>query len=186
MVFKKENVPHKEYIAQKFGDSLKILFNKKGDMYRKYIGAGSRGFDFQIYKAASNKYYCKWKNLDTLYYYNTKENVLKLTNKEVGTSEAISNKPSKYILIEGYIPETGEKIRQKVYYTGFPYLNPALFKNLKDFFICDLFKTSKSPFLRIEFELDDYIIIYTAVNIERKFLNPKIFKLPQNIPQKKS
>jgi len=186
LVLKKENSPNNEYIAQKFGDSLKILFNKKGDFYRKYIGAGSKGFDFQIYKAATNKYYCKWKNLDTLYYYNAKENILKLTSKEQGTSGVFFNKPSKYVTIEGYIPETGENVREKLYYTGFPYLNPAPYKNLKDFFICDLFNISKSPFVKIELEFDDHIIIYTAVKIEQKFLGPKIFKIPQNIPQKKS
>ncbi|MFK7747786.1 MAG: hypothetical protein AB8B65_05325 [Kordia sp.] len=186
LTFKKEDVPNKAYIAQKFGDTLKIFYNKKGDIHKKYIGSGAQGYDFHTYKTNTNNFYAKWENIDTLYHYNVNENILTFLSKESGTSEAILNKPSKYILIKGYVAETNEMVHQKFYYTGFPYLNPALFKNFKEFFLDEILKTSKSPFLKKTLEMDDFIITYTVIKIERKFLSPKIFKLPKNIPQKKT
>lgn len=186
VIFKNENVAHKEYTIEKYGDTLKVFYNKKGDIHRKYIGTGSRGYDFHTYQTSTNNYYAKWKNLDTLYYYNVKANILNFISRDTGTSDSILKKPSKYIVTKGHVPETNEMVSQKFYYTGFPYLDPKLFKNFKDFFTDETLKISKSPFLKLELELNNFIVIYTAISVEKKILNPKIFKLPQNIPRKKS
>jgi len=183
---KKEDAAYKKYIVEKFGDTLKVFFNKKGDIHKRYIGTGPRGYDFHTYRTNTNNYYAKWKNLDTLYFNNVKENILKFIDKETGISKPILNKPSKYILIKGYVPETNEMVNQKFYYTGYPYLDPKLYKNYKEFFMNETLQITKSPFLKLELELDDFTVIYSVISVEKKFLNPKIFKLPPNIPQKKS
>ncbi|MEM6718048.1 MAG: hypothetical protein AAF611_01910 [Bacteroidota bacterium] len=186
VIFKKENAPYKEYIIEKFGDTMQMFYNKKGDIHRRYKGTGPRGYDFHTYRTNTNNYYAKWKNLDTLYFNNVKENILKFIDKEVGTSTPILNKPSKYILIRGYVPKTNEMVNQKFYYTGYPYLDPKLYKNYKEFFTDEILQATKSPFLKFELELDDCFIIYTAISVEKRSVNPKIFKIPKNIPHKKS
>ncbi|MGH1383377.1 hypothetical protein [Kordia sp.] len=186
LTFKKKNVEHKDYIAQKFGDTLQVFYNKKGDVHKKYLGSGARGYDFHTYIASTNNYYAKWKNLDTLYYYNVQENVLKFVSRESGISDPIFNKLANYITIKGYEPLGDEMVTQKFYYTGFPYINPELFKNFKEFFSYDFLKTTKSPFLKKVLDLKTFIVTFTAIKVERKFLSPKLFKLPPNIPRKKS
>lgn len=186
VTFTNKNMPHQKYLTEKFGDTLKVLFDTQGNLFRKYIGTGPNGYDFHIYNVNTNNFYGKWKNLDTLYYYNAKKNVLAFIDREIGISDTIFNKPSKYILIKGYIPETGEKVTQKFYYTGFPYVNPKLLQNFKDFFTDEIFKTTKSPFLKYELLMDDCLVTYSVLSVERKKLNPTIFKIPDNIPLKKT
>ena len=65
--FKKENVQYQDYLQQKFGDTLKVFYNEKGDIYKKYYNTGERGYDFNLYLTSNNHYYAKWKNLDTIY-----------------------------------------------------------------------------------------------------------------------
>lgn len=184
ITFKTENVRHKAYFSQKFGDSLKIFYNKKGDIHKKYYGTGDSGYDFHTYLSDNNNYYGKWKNLDTIYYYNTKENTLKFIEKKSGNSTKILGKPSKYIKIKGIFPIDNQIVTQKFYYTGFPIIDPELYENFQDFFTYEFLKTTKSPFLKMELDLGDYVVTYTVIQIQNKQLNPKIFKLPKNTPLK--
>lgn len=182
--FKKENVQYSEYYEQKFGDTLKVYYNENGDIYKKYLDTGERGYEFNLYLTSNNHYYAKWKNLDTIYHYNVSEQTLNFVAKTSGQSEKILGRECDYIQIEGFEPHGKQRVIQKYSYSGFPYLNPELFKNFKDFYTNQLIEKAKSPFMKMELDLGDYVVTYTAVKIEQKKLSPNIFKLPNDVPQK--
>ncbi|EZH73546.1 hypothetical protein ATO12_16545 [Aquimarina atlantica] len=182
--FKKNDVPHRDYLEQKFGDTLKVYYNKNGDIFKKYLNTGEKGYDFNLYLNSNNHYYAKWKNLDTIYHYNVSEQALEFVNKTSGKSEQILGKSCDYIQIEGFEPSGKQKVIQKYSYSGFPYLEPELFKNFKDFYTYDLIKEAKSPFMKMELDLGDFIVIYTAIQIEPKELHQNIFVIPNDIPKK--
>ena len=182
--FKKENVQYREYFEQKFGDTLKVYYNENGDIFKQFLNTGERGYDFNLYLNSNNHYYAKWKNLDTIYHYNVSEQTLDFVNKTTGQSENILGKKCDYIQIEGFEPNGKQTVIQKYSYSGFPYLDPELFENFADFYTNDLIAKAKSPFMKMELDLGDYVVTYTAINIEPKKLKENIFQLPNEIPKK--
>ncbi|MFB9054626.1 hypothetical protein ACFFVB_16175 [Formosa undariae] len=182
--FKKENVQYREYFEQKFGDTLKVYYNENGDILKQYFNTGESGYDFNLYLTSNNHYYAKWKNLDTIYHYNVSEQTLDFINKTTGQSEKILGKECDYIQIEGFEPNGKQTVIQKYSYSGFPYIDPELFENFTDFYTNDLIEKAKSPFMKMELDLGDYVVTYTAINIEPKKLSENIFQLPIDIPKK--
>ena len=181
--FKKENVQYREYFEQKFGDTLKVYYNEKGDIFKQYFNTGKSGYDFNLYLTSNNHYYAKFKNLDTLYHYNVSEQSLDFVKKTNGKGEEILGKKCDYIEIEAFEPLGKQKVIQKFYYSGYPYLNPELFKNFEDFYTNDLIEKAKSPFMKMELDLDDYIVTFTAIKIKKKKLSTNIFQIPSDIPK---
>ena len=182
--FKKENFQYRDYFEQKFGDTLKVFYNKNGDIFKKFLNTGDRGYDFNLYLNSNNHYYAKWKNLDTIYHYNVSEQTLDFVNKTTGQSEKILGKECDFIQIEGFEPHGKQTVIQKYSYSGFPYLDSDLFKNFSDFYTNYLIEKAKSPFMKMELDLGDYVVTYTAINIEPKKLKENIFELPNDIPKK--
>ncbi|WP_299680841.1 hypothetical protein [uncultured Dokdonia sp.] len=182
--FINENIKFRAYHEGKFGDTLKVYYNKEGDIFKKYYNTGDQGYDFNLYVNSKNNYYSKWKNLDTIYHYNVSEQSLEFISSTTGTSENILGKECKYIQIEAYEPKGKQSVIQKYYYSGFPYLDPELFKGFEDFYTNSFMDTAKSPFMKMELDLGDYIVTYTAVKIESKTVSLSKFQLPKGIPQK--
>jgi len=184
IMFKKENVQYRAYFEQKFGDTLKVFYNEKGDIFKQFFNTGERGYDFNLYLNSNNHYYAKWKNLDTIYHYNVSEQTLEFVKKSKGRSETILGKECNYLQIEGFEPNGKQSVIQKYIYNGYPYLDPELFRNFEDFYFNDLIDKAKSPFMKMELDLGDYIVTYTAIKIEQIELNNSIFKIPYNVPLK--
>ena len=179
--FIENDSPDKEYFEQKYGDTLKVYFNKNGDIFKKIIGSGEYGYDFNLYLNRENNYYAKWKNLDTLYYYNVSEENLTELSRETGRIDDKIN----YFKIKGIEPNSRQIVTQKFYYTGSPYLNGKLFQKFSDFFTDEYYQLSNSPFLKLELDLGNHIITYEAVKIESKKLDDSIFTFPSSIPKKR-
>jgi hypothetical protein len=182
--FKKENVQYREYYEQKFGDTLKVYYSESGNILKKFINTGEKGYDFNLYLQSENHYYAKWKNLDTIYHYNVSEQTLNLVQKTKGTSIKILERDCNFIQIDGIDPLGKQPISQKFYYSGFPYIDSELFKDYNDFFTYEFLKETKSPFMKMVLDLGDYVITYTAIEVESKKLNSKMFNLPDGNPKK--
>ena len=178
VVFTNKDLPYREYFEQKFGDSLEVFYSKKGDILRKFHNAGERGYDFNLYLNSNNNYYSKWKNLDTIYYYQANDPFIKLISIDTGNQDQILGYTCNSIVVKGIDTIGQQKVIQTYYYSGEPYLDPELFQNYKDFYAYDIFKRTESPFLKLELDLDGYIVTYTAIKIEHKSLNKKQFDLP--------
>lgn len=183
--FKNGNVEHLDYFAQKYGDTVKVFYNKKGDIYKNIIGSGGYGYEYILYKQDENNYYTKWKNLDTLYHYNVSEQNLEIISTESGESKELFNRKSHYLSFKAQEPRSKQLVSQTFYYNGEPYINPELFKDFIDFFTFDFFKKSQSPYMILELDLDSHLVTYKAVNIEFKEIKDKIFEVPSYLPKKK-
>lgn len=184
----KDNIPikYKEYLRQKRGHTMLAYYDSKGNIYKDFPYSGGNGLDFHIYNSQKQEFYAKYKHLDTLYFYDTSENMLKLLDKKKGeTNDEILGQKCSFIEFSGIIPKTKERVRLKFWYSGKPYLNPNLFKGFKDFYNSEFFKISKSPFLKLILELDYHSEIYTVINIEEKKLNDSIFTIPRDYIRKK-
>ncbi len=153
--FKKDKVQNQEYLEEKFGDGLKVYYNERGDIFKKFLKTGERGYDFNLYINSNNHYYAKWKNLDTIYHYNVKNQSLDFVSKTTGKSERILGRECDFIQIEGFEPIGKQSVIQKYSYNGLPYLNPQLFNNFDDFYTNDLIDKAKSPFMKMELDLGD-------------------------------
>lgn len=183
--FKGESVEYRDYFAQKYGDTVKVFYNKKGDIYKKIIGSGKMGYDFNLYKQNENNYYAKWKNLDTLYYYNVSEQNLEVISTENGESNDSVDSETSVLIIKARDPKGGQYVTQTFYYNGEPYINPELYEKFKDFFTYDYYKKAKSPYMKLELDLGSHVVTYTAINIQRTEVGSKIFEVPKEIPKKK-
>ena len=179
--FKEENFPDQEYFEGKYGDTLKVYYNKNGDLYKKVIGSGEFGYDFNLYVNKENNYYSKWKSLDTLYYYNVSEETLNEISRENGEI----NEKTSYFTIKGVEPNSGQIITQTFYYTGSPYVKKDLFLNFFDFFTNDFYKLSNSAFQKLELDLGNHTVTYEALKIESKELDNRLFSVPSDLPKKK-
>ena len=101
-----------------------------------------------------------------------------------GKNDKILDKDCKSLVVEAIDTVGNQRVTQTHYYSGEPYLDPELFKNYRDFYTYDIFKKTESPFLKLEMDLDGYVVTYTALKIERKKLDEKQFDLPQGFPFK--
>lgn len=64
----------KDYLNQKYWDSVQITCDSRGNIRMDYFGSGASGMDYNIYNAKKHLMYAKWKNADTTYYYDTSIN----------------------------------------------------------------------------------------------------------------
>ena len=186
IVFRNKNSYYQEYFGQKYGDTLKVYYNKKGDILRQFLNSGERGYDFNLYLQSENNYYAKWKNLDTLYYYNTTENALDKINETRGKSGKIQGKKCKYISIEGKDPIGKQIVKLTYHYSGEPYLDSKLYTGFIDFFTAEILSEANSPFIKLEQDMGDYILTYILVAVERKKIGDFVFQLPDDYPKKKN
>jgi hypothetical protein len=73
----------------------------------------------------------------------------------------------------------------EVYYSGYPAVNPDLYKNHKDSFYDIIYPKTKSHFLMMISDMRDFIITNKAIAVEEIDLPAKLFKLPKGVPLKK-
>ncbi len=174
-----------DYIKQKYGDVALYHFKANGDFLRTYPYSGDKGVDFYLYKNDTKNFYAKWRNIDTLFYYNVTENMLQFTKEETGKSEIILGEQCSFYKISGIDTVGGQQVTQTYHFSGKPYIDPSLYEGYNDFFFSKIIKKTKSPFLKLILDMNYYKLEFTAKKIEEKELEDGLFKIPTGIPLKK-
>lgn len=126
------------YLLQKYGDSLQIMFDNKGNINFKYYGSGDFGYDVNIYNIKENNFYAKWKNIDTAYYYNVNKNILDLIEKNHLESQEVNEVICNVIEFKGLDSYSRDTINQIFYYNkNYLAIDCEKYKSFKEFFFYD-------------------------------------------------
>ncbi|MEM6807033.1 MAG: hypothetical protein AAF696_36870 [Bacteroidota bacterium] len=181
---KYEEHEYNYYFEQKYGDSLKVYIFKDGSFRREYMNSGKLGLDWQIYNRSNNNYYAKYRSLDTVYYYDTKENVFEFKSFNQLPNRIILGKTCEGLEKVIYEPRAGETFISHFYYSGEEALAPNIYDEFKDGYWDQAFKKIQSQVLAFSTETP-YLLMYSeAVKIEWKKLDKSILKLPEEVPLK--
>lgn len=182
---KTENVEYNDYQKQKNGDKLKIYISKDGSFKKEYLTSGEKGFDFVIYDSKTNKSFAKWRNIDTTYTSTCSFNNLTLLEEKDLPFEKIYNQECKGYFISGIEQKSGKKIILRYFYPkNKEYLNPIFYKNFKDGFYDKITEKMKSPFYKMEIEMEKYILIFEVEKIEKTTISSNSLEIPSGIPVK--
>lgn len=176
-----EEIENQDYFGEKFGDSLKISYDSKGNQRRQHFGSGERGYDFIIYNQSENVLFSKWKHIDSIFASDCSINYVKLLEKKDGPTEQILGKDCKSTNILGVSDDGIQKVSLTYFYGRTPYLNSELYEGFKDFFTYDFYSIANSPYMKFIMDLDGYVVTYTAVKIEKDDVGEELFILP-NVP----
>ncbi len=168
----------REYLESKFGDTLITYYHKNGDVLRKYKGSGLNGNDYHIYKKNENSYFIKRNNSDTIYSFNANINSVNLKSKYKEINDVyILNQKCSSVVYEGFSANGNQNTKVTFFYSGKPIVNHELYKNWKDLFINDFFKTAKSPFLKYQLETDNFTLEITAIKIKKMKIEDEGFRI---------
>jgi len=173
---------YNDYYSQKYGDTMVVYLHKEGYFKREYIGSGKMGYDWTIYDVTKNEYYGKWKSMDSIFFYNCNEVITELMSFNKGPDKKILGKNCKSIIVRSFEPKLKENLSQIFYYSGDEKVSPDVFSKFKDGYLDKVYSGSKSHILEWEFEQPYVRVKFTAVSIEKKNLDQKIFELPKGIP----
>ena len=137
-----ESIPEsgKEYLNQKYGDSVEIRYDRFGNIRLDHFGSGEMGMEYSFYNADRHKNYSKWKNFDTIYYYDTSINKFRLD------SMIRINVPNGF-LIRNYSdnPYDHRGIYQEFYFLNDSLtVNEDLYKGFNDFSFGEVIANSQS------------------------------------------
>lgn len=177
------NKEYNDYQVQKYGTQLKITYDKSGNIKREYIGSGPNGLDYFFYLAASNTYYSKWKNIDTLFVDDAGVNMLNKLDEHELANTSILNVSCKGFQISGIEPKTKQKAILSYYYPeDKEFLDPKLYAKYKDFFTNRVMKKMQAPYYKLEMNLSYYVVIFELTKINARSVNATEFELPTDIP----
>ena len=174
-----------DYYLQKYGDTVKTYFLSNGSFYRDHYTSGTKGYDFIYYNQPKNEGYAKWKNIDTVYYYDSGENSLDFIEEDKGGKVKILGQKCKSYSIKGIEPINEQVVTQTHYYSGKPYIDASLYENYHDFFWDRIADKTKSIALKKVINLSSIVVIYEMVKIEEKPLPADFKKLPEGVPLKR-
>ncbi len=174
---------YSEYLKEKYGTSMKFYWNNKGDLLRQTLG-NETGLDYSLYINSENIFYNKYKGIDTLYFYEGSEKVDEILQIEESKAEIILNQKCRKIKIEAKNIKFGETYTMEYYYSGKPFINHELYKNINDGFANILYEKAKSPFLKFKLTFDNFCMTYTVEKIERKKIDDVFFVVDNSLPKK--
>ena len=176
-----------KYINQKYGDTIRIYHSKTGHRKIEYYQSGTYGLVYSTYNQKENRYYTKWKTIDTIYSSSAADNSLQLISRRKGDNMQIMGYKCKSIIIKATDKLSANKdtVTQKLYYAGYPYIDPKLYIDYKDFYNAENYREFRSPYLKGVFDFGPYILSYTAINIKTQVLDSTIFKIDKGIPIKR-
>lgn len=178
----------KEYLLQKFGDSITFLMFPNGSIWFEYYGSGERGYDYQFYDANKAQFNAKWKNIDTIYYYSTKENILNLKSKSTPIDTMLHGVKTKRGCFTGNDKtlETDYTVRQMFYYIEDSLKTDSkLYKDFKDFFFSDYLTHAKALFTYKVTDFPEYRLIYKLIDFKPGIkIEPSKYLLPDNLPRR--
>ena len=176
-----EDHPWNEYLSKKWGDTTIVVHSKNGCYKRNYINSEPNGFHYSIYNSKTNLNYTKWHGNDTTYYYNCNEVVFEFLGIRSATIENILGVDCKSVTVEFMNEFTGDKVQQTYFYNENLKINHQKLANFKDSFLDKIYAHSKSHIVKWTIEEEGlYKTTFTAVEVERRRVKQKTFKLPPN------
>lgn len=182
---KTDNENYNDYQKQKYGNKVKLTIAKNGSLKRDFLTSGEKGFVFFTYNASTNKCFTKWRNIDTIYSSSCAENSLTLISEKDLPSETIYGQSCKGYFISGIDPRVGQPVSLTYFYPkDKEYVNPALYKNYKDFFYNKAIDKMKAPFYKLVMDMGKYTVTFVIEKIENNKVNSDIINFPTNIPIK--
>ncbi|WP_196889885.1 hypothetical protein [Aureivirga sp. CE67] len=175
---------YSDYLKERYGTSMKFYWGENGNLLRKTFG-NQAGLDYSLYIQKENTFYVKYKGVDTLYYYSglTQDNELLQTIED--ESEPILNQKCKKIELKLKSKFDGKEFISEYHYSKNQKINYKLYQNLNDGFANIIYKTTKSPYLKLKLIFDEIIMTYKAEKIEEIELDENIFKIDNKLPRKK-
>jgi len=129
----------KNYLNQKYGDSVNVTYDSRGNIRTDYLGSGEMGLIYNFYNSERRLSYTKWKNLDTLYYYDATINEYPLDSVKRNTT------PNGFVLT--YYSQNpyaeGDIIQEFHFLNDSLVVNAKLYKDFKDFSFGEIIADSK-------------------------------------------
>lgn len=166
------------YYDQKYGTVAELYIGKDGSLKRICPNSGEKGFEYNGYDPSENITYAKWRDIDSIYVYDSSTNALNFVSKRTSESESILNKPCKVTTFIGTDVLTGDTITQSYYYSNELYLNPAFYTDNLDFFTDEIYAEMQAPYLKLKIDFGPYVVTYVAKSIEAKELDSEMFSFP--------
>ena len=115
------------------------------------------------------------------------KNSLKLNEEKDLPSEEIYGQTCKSYFISGIEPISGQTVSLTYFYpTDKEYINPALYKNYKDFFYNKVIDKLKSPFYKLIIDMGNYKVTFEVEKIEQINVNFEPAYLLKGIPLKRN
>ncbi|NVK65866.1 MAG: hypothetical protein HWE22_14830 [Flavobacteriales bacterium] len=172
----------KDYLNQKYGDSLHVVYDTLGNIRMNYFRSGKNGIAYYFYNATNHTMYARWKGIDTLYYYDASVNDYTLDSMK--TSKTIDGSK---IECYSHNPEVNGAAIQEFYFVeDSMYVNPDLYADFKDFFFHSIISESRKLPVKTVIKSNDIIIRRVLTN-SRIIANPKksLFEDNGKLPLKK-
>jgi len=168
---------------QRYGDKMKLFIKQNGDLRREFPNSGPNGFRSVLFKADTNKQFMRWRNVDTLYAANAAVNNLRFISEKELPGEKIKGVTCKCYLISGIDLKNKQRVSLTYFYpVNKEYINPAPHMSYKDFFFDKVSEKMQAPFYKLIMDMGKYSITLTMDDIDPHFLDPIIFKVPDDIP----
>ncbi len=144
----------KEYLNQKYGDSLHIVYDASGNIRMNYFRSGESGIMYNIYNAEKHLLYARWKNIDTLYYYDASINEYILDS--MNTVETANGSKVEYY---SHHPEVNGPAIQEFYFVNDSlHVDPDLYIDFQDFFFHSIISQSRRLPVKTVIRSDDFTI----------------------------
>ncbi len=164
-------------LNNKYGDSLEMIYSKKGFFKRRYINTGESGNDYQLYFPENGKFVIVKKNATKIDTGSVTVNSLKLKSFTQIKSEKIMNLDCDCYEYKTSRSSNGtEVILNYCFSKTLTKLDPILFKKHEDFFLSDFFRKSERPYLKFSMKVPAFTITYIATEIIEKPISDSEFK----------
>ncbi|MEZ4858634.1 MAG: hypothetical protein R2781_07470 [Flavobacteriaceae bacterium] len=160
-----------------YGDRAEMYYSRNGDFKIKYRNSHN------ITTEADADYYFVAK--DHLYSTYTLKSKIDSTNITKELSELLTFEKQKNQKILGkecdcYIYKAIDEYKEPVNFTycfseGSPIINPDRYTKYTHFYLRDFFKISQRPYLKFSYEIEGYIMSFTATKLEVKEINSEVF-----------
>lgn len=174
----------REYLQQKFGDSVAMSFREDGSIRWDYYGKGKVGLEYALFDHSSNLYYTKWKGIDSLYYYDFGKNALLLEEKKSIADTVIDGISCRSLVYQCFASDvSGVPIKHTLFYNADTLqLDKKKYAGWKDFFMDDFFNESGTFYLARVLEQPGHRLFQRLVaNYTSYAMDPKAFEVPKNI-----
>ena len=168
---------------QKYGDKMKLFIRQNGDFRREFPNSRHHGFRSFLFKADSNKHFMRWRNNDTAYAANSAVNSLQFISEKELPGEKIKGATCKCYFISGIDLKNKQPVSLTYFYpVSKEYIDPTPYRNYKDFFYDKVITKMQAPFYKLIMDMGKYTITLVMDDIDPHYLEPSIFKIPDDIP----
>lgn len=174
---------YSDYLSKKYGKEMKFFWNQNGDLSRETYG-NENGLQYHIYNKKENTCYTKFRGFDTLYYYPASENLNEIIKIEKGPDEVILDQKCKSFVYTVSGDFDNKEFTMTYYYSGKPYINSGLYEELKDGFANDVYARTKSPFMKMVLDFNNYKVTYVATSIQEEKVDDEKFMIDNSLPKK--